>query len=338
LSLSLVLPLGTALTDTPSVALLFLLPPHNLECDKSFTRSDALAKHMRVQHNINPVSNRGRGAKANAKQEDSVTNSGGRTSRPRAAEDEDETIGDESVDAVGDELLELAEGEDSPSTADIENSLALQGAASFAFTYDNLFGTGSRTLDSFATPLSNEVLGIIRDELPTPGPLLGEDQVDDVAAKREEEESDRVLEAGRKLWVERERARARLANPDDADEWYESTDGVALKRRRRDSPHLGAAQVGDEASNNAIESALPRQAGQTIDGPTMKKLYLIEKAKLRMLQFEYEKMLENLKEMRELELEEKLGKRDMLEKALEAELGRDVAAIFSPPPSPALRH
>jgi hypothetical protein len=288
---------------------------------------------MRVQHNINPVSNRGRGAKANAKQEESVNNSGGRASRPKGAEDDDETMGDESVDAVGDELLELAEGEDSPSTADIENSLSLQGAASFAYTYDNLFGPGAKALDSYTTPLSNEVLGIVRDDLPTPGPLLGEDQVDDVAAKREEEESEKVLETGRKLWVERERARARLANPNDADEWYESTDGSALKRRRRDSPHLGAADASDE-----VKSALPRQAGQVIDGPTIKKLYLIEKAKLKMLQYEYEKMLENLREMRELELEEKLGKRDMLEKALEAELGRDVAAIFSPPPSPAHRH
>jgi hypothetical protein len=25
-----------------------------LECDKSFTRSDALAKHMRLQHNLTP--------------------------------------------------------------------------------------------------------------------------------------------------------------------------------------------------------------------------------------------------------------------------------------------
>ena len=27
---------------------------HRVECDKSFTRSDALAKHMRIQHNISP--------------------------------------------------------------------------------------------------------------------------------------------------------------------------------------------------------------------------------------------------------------------------------------------
>ena len=27
---------------------------HTAECDKSFTRSDALAKHMRIQHNISP--------------------------------------------------------------------------------------------------------------------------------------------------------------------------------------------------------------------------------------------------------------------------------------------
>src|ERR1700677_1777319 len=30
----------------------FLKPVRTAECDKSFTRSDALAKHMRLQHNV----------------------------------------------------------------------------------------------------------------------------------------------------------------------------------------------------------------------------------------------------------------------------------------------
>lgn len=298
---------------------------------------------MRVQHNINPVSNRGRGAKAAAAaaaaaaaREDSVHNSGGRASKGRGVEDDDETMGEESVDAVGDELLELAEGEDVPSTAEIETSLALKGASSFAYTYDNLFGPGARTLDSYtgAVGHTDEELGIIRDTLPIPGPLLGEDQVDEIVAKREEEDSAKVLEAGRKLWIERERARAKRAAEDegeDADEWYEveSASGTVLKRRRRSEPLLDS----DELSTARPLSG-PRQV---IDGNKVKKLYLIEKAKLRMLQRENDRMRDHLNEMRELELEEKIGKRDMLEKALEAELGRDVAAIFSPPPSPPRR-
>ena len=38
------------------------LAPAIIECDKSFTRSDALAKHMRLQHNIE-ASVLGRGGK-----------------------------------------------------------------------------------------------------------------------------------------------------------------------------------------------------------------------------------------------------------------------------------
>ena len=64
------------------------------ECDKSFTRSDALAKHMRVQHNAPPQS-------AAAARGDSA-----------GAEGEEEAAGAaQRGDRVGDELLELAEGD-----------------------------------------------------------------------------------------------------------------------------------------------------------------------------------------------------------------------------------
>ncbi|KZT03023.1 uncharacterized protein LAESUDRAFT_751802 [Laetiporus sulphureus 93-53] len=43
------------------------------ECDKSFTRSDALAKHMRIQHNISPPLP-GRGGNRKRKREESETN------------------------------------------------------------------------------------------------------------------------------------------------------------------------------------------------------------------------------------------------------------------------
>lgn len=53
---------------------------HPIECDKSFTRSDALAKHMRLQHNMPPPPS-GRGSSRKRKRGDSpVTSSTAPTS------------------------------------------------------------------------------------------------------------------------------------------------------------------------------------------------------------------------------------------------------------------
>src|SRR5262245_50430411 len=45
-----------------------------LECDKSFTRSDALAKHMRLQHHVSPPLP-GRGGNRKRKREESIPTS-----------------------------------------------------------------------------------------------------------------------------------------------------------------------------------------------------------------------------------------------------------------------
>lgn len=313
------------------------------ECDKSFTRSDALAKHMRVQHNINPVSSRGRGSKGGAGE--SVNNSGGRQSRAKGGDDDDDLMGEDSVDAVGDELLELAEGENNPSLAEIEQGIAYQGARSFAFTYENLFGSGARALANYggASSFTDAELGIVRDRVLSGGLLLGDDVLDDETTKREEESMVSVLEAGRRSWVLRERERARLREVEEemlgspkraAD--YDSDDmedAAQAKRGRRSSTRADSDSL---VSSNGVNTtrASARSVEQAIDGAKLKKLYMVEKAKLRIVQGEHEKLLQELTALRRMEKGEQLEKREMLEKALEAELGRDVAAIFSPPPSP----
>ncbi|KAL4400861.1 hypothetical protein ACI68E_002183 [Malassezia pachydermatis] len=73
------------------------------ECDKSFTRSDALAKHMRVQHNTPP------------------------TGQPRASMGGADA--DESRDGINDEILDLVEGERRASEAEASHLLLAQRAA-----------------------------------------------------------------------------------------------------------------------------------------------------------------------------------------------------------------
>ncbi|CDR99315.1 hypothetical protein, partial [Sporisorium scitamineum] len=79
------------------------------ECDKSFTRSDALSKHMRVQHNIITPGSR-KAAASSAAQEDgpedtSMLGEGADSATPSKAAG--------ASDSLGDELLELAGGEPS---------------------------------------------------------------------------------------------------------------------------------------------------------------------------------------------------------------------------------
>lgn len=325
---------------SPSLTLLpfylySLLFGSSLECDKSFTRSDALAKHMRVQHNINPTSSRGRGSRGGAKNEDG-SSTGGKGAKSKAGEDGDEGIGEDSVDAVGDELLELAEGDSGQSIVDIEYSLSSQGPRSTAFTYENLFGPGARLLDSYsvASDYNDEELGIIRDNIPTPGPLLGETQVDHIVVKKEEEEMAKVLESGRILWIERERERVKGLD--------EESDLVPAKRSAADydSDEGMEDEIQSTAGTNKrkvkakSKNSSARNQEQANEGAKLKKLYLIEKAKLKFVKGENDRMRMDLIELREMEQEEKINKRQLLEKALEAELGRDVSAIFSPPPSP----
>lgn len=73
------------------------------ECDKSFTRSDALAKHMRVQHNTPPA---------------------GPTRNATASGD-----GDESRDTIHDEMSDYAEGERRAMEAGTAFAVLIQRAA-----------------------------------------------------------------------------------------------------------------------------------------------------------------------------------------------------------------
>lgn len=321
------------------------------ECDKSFTRSDALSKHMRVQHNIITAGSR-KAAASNA-QED-------------GAEDASVLLGEGAADSatpakaglgatgdvLGDELLELAEGQ----------------ASEFGLTK----GAGG---ESSLNTMSAEELGI-RNR------LRADSDTDQV--KRTEAVLGRALRTWAKDMRERERDR-KLRNPPpprngaataattsieddllngtaststnkrarandyDSDSGDSLPDVSELRRSRRNTRSSSAANGGsnsnrrrssrfgtgndDDESPSAAAGGSSMEAAQTAIR-TARNRYLVEKAKLRYIRDENSRLWSTLDS---LEAEQRRVSKECtaaLEQALVFELGQDVDAIFSPPASP----
>lgn len=316
------------------------------ECDKSFTRSDALAKHMRVQHNINPVTSRGKTSNsATATAQLGMYRQQGKNKESGATNEEGDWLDDsagrgKSADVLGEELLELAEGETNGSLAEMEQSLLLHGSKSTFFTYDNLFGTGSRALASMNGASSaalhgidnfaDEELGIVRDQEYSMGLSANDDVRDEEAITRSEEMMSKVLEQGRREWIRRERERAELR-----------PDPEPMLSKRDQIDYLSDDEFEDSRTYKRARRSSTREAqkkAQSVsDVANLKRLYIVEKAKLRFIQEENKRMRDRLDEFREVEKNEFNEKRDLLERTLAVELGQDIAAIFSPPGSPQSR-
>jgi hypothetical protein len=261
------------------------MPP--AECDKSFTRSDALAKHMRVQHSMQAPSMRGRAvaaAAAGAKHEDGDDDMGD-TSMAGAAG---------GTNDIADELLDLAEG-DGGSDSDAPPA-----------NYETQFGrAGPR--------FSDAELGIQREAL-DPSALVGEDE------EAWEADMAPVLESARRAWTRRAR-----------DRWDEAHLGNGHQAASPDAPPPLGPAPGDVESEedvsgrrrgtrNAGRRSSPNGSSATASARA-RRIYLIEKAKLRMARSEHERLRELVRslaaEARRLESD----KRVQLELALTKELG-----------------
>uniref|UniRef100_V5EP41 C2H2-type domain-containing protein n=2 Tax=Kalmanozyma brasiliensis (strain GHG001) TaxID=1365824 RepID=V5EP41_KALBG len=304
------------------------------ECDKSFTRSDALSKHMRVQHNIITAGSR-KAAASSAAQEDGV--------------EDVSVLADESVapakagagatgDTLGDELLELAGDEGA------EFGLA-KGAGADA----NLYTMSAEELgiqdrlpadsDSEETKRSEAILGRalrtwskdMRDRerdrklrepasRPRNGAVESEDAVNGIAS----------TSAGAK------RARANDYDSDSGDSLPDVSD---LRRTRLSTRASSAANGGsnrrrssrfdaaDDAEDDSMEAA---QSAIRL----ARNRYLVEKAKLNYARSINARLWGHLET---LQAEHAVVKRECtaaLEHALVEELGQDVDAIFTPPASP----
>lgn len=298
---------------------------------------------MRVQHNIITAGSR-KAAASNAQEEAedaSLLGEGADSSTLAKAGT------GASGDSLGDELLELAEGEGSE----------------FGLTK----GAGG---DSNLYTMSAEELGI-------------QDRLQAESDTEEVKRTDAVLGRALRTWArdmrERERSRklreppSRPRNGADVDELlngvastspgvkrarandYDSDSGDSmpdvseLRRSRRRSARAASAANGSEsrrrssrfgaAGEDSIDE--PIAGGNTMEAAqtairTARNRYLVEKAKLRYAQSENTRLWEHLQT---LESEQKRVQRECthaLEQALVFELGQDVDAIFSPPTSPKL--
>ncbi|SNX85295.1 uncharacterized protein MEPE_04004 [Melanopsichium pennsylvanicum] len=313
------------------------------ECDKSFTRSDALSKHMRVQHNIITAGSR-KAAASNAQEEGaedaSILAGGAEATFAKAG------LGT-TADSLGDELLELAEGEGSE--------------------FGLLKGAGG---ESNLHTMSAEELGIQER-------LQADSDTEEI--KRSEAVLGRALRTWAKDMRERERSRklrestTRPRNGADGDDPqygsastsagvrrartndYDSDSGDSmpdaseLRRSRRSTRASSAANGGSRrrssrfgaAANEDADISIASGAGGSMEAAqtsirTARNRYLVEKAKFRYIQSENARLW---KRLQTLEAEQKRVKRECtsaLERALVYELGQDVDAIFTPPTSPKL--
>ncbi|KAN0065689.1 hypothetical protein ACQY0O_000819 [Thecaphora frezii] len=315
------------------------------ECDKSFTRSDALSKHMRVQHNIVTPGSRKAAASTLAQQDDedaSVMLGDGADGSVAGA------AANKGGDSLGDELLELAGGEED--------------------TLGGLKAGGEGSLET----MTAEELGI-QDR-------LGPDSDEEVAkmteavllqARREWAREARERERVRRLReAQREKELARLAmgngsstgelgaaegngakrlsRTNDYDSDSESdVDATkrgdtslmqlrASKRQRVSRSSMSSTPGGGKEANGATEAEKEREKEEAARR-TARNRYLVEKAKVRYLRDENKRMWDELKMLQREEKDLKRESRKALERALVFELGPDVDAIFSPVSSPTLR-
>lgn len=308
------------------------------ECDKSFTRSDALSKHMRVQHQI--ITPGSRRAAASAAQEDggedaSMLGEAADSATPAKA------APGATDDSLGDELLELAGDE----------------GAEFGLTG----GVGG---ESNLYTMSADELGI--KERLAAGP-------DSEETKRNEAILGRALRAWAKDMRERERSRklreppSRPRNGVEADEKviasvsggagvkrarandYDSDSGDSmpdvseLRRSRRSTRSSSALRRrssrfgwagGDEADVLASSASSMEAAQAAIRNARAR--YLVEKAKLRYARTENARLWQHLETLQAEHTKVQRECTVALEQALVFELGADVDAIFTPPASPNL--
>lgn len=245
---------------------------------------------MRVQHSMQAPSMRGRAvaaAAAGAKHEDADEDMGNTSAAGAASAGPDD---------IADELLDLAEG-DGGSDSDAPPA-----------NYETQFGrAGPRFTD--------EELGIQRTVL-DPSELVGEDE------EAWEADMAPVLESARRAWTRRARDRwdeAHLGNghqaasPDPppplapAPGDVESDDDAAGTGRRH-----GTRSGGRRSSPNGSSASASARA---------RRIYLIEKAKLRMARSEHERLRELVRSLAAEARRLEANKRVQLELALTKELG-----------------
>ncbi|KDN44535.1 hypothetical protein K437DRAFT_268783 [Tilletiaria anomala UBC 951] len=257
------------------------------ECDKSFTRSDALAKHMRLQHQMLPT--------------------GTRRGKPRRA-------ARSSIVKAGDDDGEEGEDNDMVSLSD----------------YEPIDKPPVRHHQTF----TDEQLGIERDPF--------DDEQDEKVLLSMREKGAEVLkqywDVGTGTIVPEE------DDPETDEEDLAAAAAAAATEHshntRRNSKRFKPSPM-DLITNSmpgpgsgTAGAASPKEKLEPTPDQRYKKLYLIEKAKMKFLQAENAEIRKEIKELLQEEAKASAQKTDVLEEVLTLELGQDVDAIFSPRGTP----
>ena len=247
------------------------------ECDKSFTRSDALAKHMRVQHSMVP--------------------SQARRGRPRRIARNSNTLG--KTKGAGDD------GEEEEAAEDTE-----------MVTLSDYEPVDKPPEPSFHN-YTDEALGIVRESFDDP---------------TEETEIQAVrLKAAENLQSEFGIGSASIDPDDGSDVDDGETDASLLAaaaslegpQQPRRTSKRGKPNPMDLINNSGSQATNGSAATYRNERPDMlyKKLYLIEKAKLKFLQAENAEIRKEVKELKEEERRVTASKTEALERVLTLELG-----------------
>ncbi|PWN43628.1 hypothetical protein IE81DRAFT_322283 [Ceraceosorus guamensis] len=289
----------------------------SLECDKSFTRSDALHKHMRVHHDMVPQT--GRAAKLAETRAANASVSG----LVKQEEDPDESAGGAGagVEETGQEAAPAAdEWSDSDGIPE---------------TYESRWLAPS----SSSTGLTDEDLGIKRRKV---DPTTQPGDADFLVFEEEiwEADMDPTLTTARREWIKRARER-----------WEGERAQGSSSRRKKSVPSLGPAagdtldlnEDGKRAGRRSSSKSAPPTAdngdtsasGSTIEASAYsRRRYLVEKAKLRIARQHNAQLNKVATELGEEFRQTREDRDNALKAALIREMGHDVLALWTPPNSP----
>lgn len=310
------------------------------ECDKSFTRSDALSKHMRIQHDILPAVSRGGRPPAGGRDAGGSQGSGAAPTRTSGRRSVTAAAAKATADSLDEELLSLAGGASNSAGVDDDLYEAPGDLTDWDRPYLSRLPTKSHSdaqlgIEGYASVTQR--LGIAPDEHALPGgpqsssamqvtlQLARRRWAHDMKQLQEAEIAEEGASRGAFLTnaQRQERARARAKVPRARIEYASDED---------DDDEGGGGGGGDtqRATASAANGTTAHPSPSPRPHAALHQACLIETAKLEYATSENARLCAELQHLVEVERVERNEKNRILEEVLQAEIGNDISAIFTP--------
>ncbi|CAO1631039.1 unnamed protein product [Sympodiomycopsis kandeliae] len=294
------------------------------ECDKSFTRSDALSKHMRVQHDIIPPVSRG-GRPPGSGKDNNANSASSFPSTTRTSGRRSVTLSQQQQSfggSVDEELLNMT----SPRTKTSRNG-ALTSAEGLSEVEYELPG---ELIDWTRRPVTLSPKTFADTELGIESCAAVCDRLGLVEEGRQMSPSTRItLQLAMKTWNEEMsqlQSSEAIVEGASRGAFLTTSQRESIQERQQADSHDGDNDSSD-ATTKTNGSASKADGSNNIH--TMKQAYLIEAAKLSFVQSENARLCAELQRLVEIEKVERIEKNKVLEEVLGGEIG-DVSAIFNP--------